>query len=201
MTTTPPTVTGFSRATGVSAPVRPTWMSIAVDRRQRLLGREFVRRRPARRARAEAEPLLQVELVDLVDDAVDIVVEIRRASARSRGNAPGYRRPQYSRFISGLTGKPQASNASTMPICVSAGMSAHLAPGIGKEVAAAARGDLGIELAQRARGRVARIDEGLLALGLHLRVERQEIALGHVDLAAHLDDIGRARRQLLRDFA
>ena len=28
-TTTPPTVTGFSRATGVSAPVRPTWMSMA----------------------------------------------------------------------------------------------------------------------------------------------------------------------------
>ena len=27
-TTTPPTVTGLSRATGVSAPVRPTWMSI-----------------------------------------------------------------------------------------------------------------------------------------------------------------------------
>ena len=29
-TTTPPTVTGSSRATGVSAPVRPTWMSIAL---------------------------------------------------------------------------------------------------------------------------------------------------------------------------
>src|SRR6201999_3223413 len=39
------------------------------------LGREFVRDRPARRARDEAEPLLPVETVDLVDDAVDIVVE------------------------------------------------------------------------------------------------------------------------------
>ena len=28
-TTTPPTVTGLSLATGVSAPVRPTWISIA----------------------------------------------------------------------------------------------------------------------------------------------------------------------------
>ena len=28
-TTTPPTVTGCSLATGVSAPVRPTWISIA----------------------------------------------------------------------------------------------------------------------------------------------------------------------------
>jgi hypothetical protein len=32
-----------------------------------------------RGARAEAEALLQVEPVDLVDDAVDIVVEIRPA--------------------------------------------------------------------------------------------------------------------------
>ena len=29
-TTTPPTVTGSSLATGVSAPVRPTWISIAL---------------------------------------------------------------------------------------------------------------------------------------------------------------------------
>ena len=28
VTTTPPTVTGLSRATGVRAPVRPTWISI-----------------------------------------------------------------------------------------------------------------------------------------------------------------------------
>src|SRR6202000_3384400 len=40
------------------------------------LGREFVRDRPARRARHEAEPLLPVEAVDLVDDAVDVVVEL-----------------------------------------------------------------------------------------------------------------------------
>ena len=40
------------------------------------LGRELVRDRPARRARHEAEPLLPVEPVDLVDDAVDVVVEL-----------------------------------------------------------------------------------------------------------------------------
>ncbi len=42
----------------------------------RLLGGEFMRDRPARRARHEAEPLLPVEPVDLVDDAVDVVVEL-----------------------------------------------------------------------------------------------------------------------------
>ena len=40
-----------------------------------LLGRELVGDRPARAARNEAEPRLQVEPVDLVDDAVDVVVE------------------------------------------------------------------------------------------------------------------------------
>src|SRR5467141_3390703 len=39
------------------------------------LGRKLVRDRPARRARHEAEPFLPVEAVDLVDDAVDVVVE------------------------------------------------------------------------------------------------------------------------------
>ena len=47
----------------------------AVEDRGRLLGREFVRDRPARAARHEAEPLLPVEPVDLVDHAVDVVAE------------------------------------------------------------------------------------------------------------------------------
>ena len=74
---TPPTKTGFSRATGVSAPVRPTCTSIALDLGRRLLGRELVRDREARRARDEAEPLLGGERVHLVDHAVDVVGEPR----------------------------------------------------------------------------------------------------------------------------
>ena len=57
------------------------------------LGRELVRDRPARRARDEAEPLLPVEAVDLVDDAVDVVVELGAASARSRGGRRAVPRP------------------------------------------------------------------------------------------------------------
>src|SRR6185437_2678495 len=40
------------------------------------LGREFVCDAPARRSRDEAEPLLPVDAIDLVDDAVDVVVEL-----------------------------------------------------------------------------------------------------------------------------
>ena len=68
-----------------------------LDDRRRPLGGEFVRDRPARAARDEAEPLLQREVVDLVDDAVDVVAErralrldravMRRASPPPNGRA------------------------------------------------------------------------------------------------------------------
>ena len=51
-----------------------------LDDRHRLLGRELVRDRPAGRARDEAEPLLERKIVDLVDDAVDVVAERRALS-------------------------------------------------------------------------------------------------------------------------
>ena len=43
-----------------------------LEHRFGFLGREFVGERPARRLGDEAEPLLPVEPVDLVDDAVDV---------------------------------------------------------------------------------------------------------------------------------
>src|SRR5438874_7124736 len=45
----------------------------------RLLGGEFMRQGPARRAAAHAEPVLQVEIVDLVDDPVDVVGQLAAA--------------------------------------------------------------------------------------------------------------------------
>ena len=59
----------------------------------RLLGRELVRDRPARTARHEAEPLLPVEPVDLVDDAVDVVVELGALWPRCRDGRRASRRP------------------------------------------------------------------------------------------------------------
>ena len=52
----------------------------AAQDRGRLLGREFVRGGPARRARHEAQPLLQIEPVHLVDHAVDVVSRGQGAS-------------------------------------------------------------------------------------------------------------------------
>jgi hypothetical protein len=63
-------------------------------------------------------------------------------------------------------------------------------------------GDLRVDLAQRAGGGVARIDVGALAGGLGGCVERGEIIVPEVDLAAHLDDVRPAvARQTVRELA
>ena len=75
-TTTPPTVTGSSTATGVSAPVRPTWMVMSRQPGLGLFGGEFMGQRPARCAADHAQALLPVAAVHLVDDAVDVIGQI-----------------------------------------------------------------------------------------------------------------------------
>ena len=76
-TITPPTPTGSSRPTGVSLPVRPTWMSIASSVVSAFSAGNLCAR-PQRGARADlAEPLLPVEPVDLVDHAVDVERQVR----------------------------------------------------------------------------------------------------------------------------
>ena len=83
-TVVPPTNTGSSLATGVSLPVRPTWIVDALSTRRLLLRRVLVRHRPARLARLEAELLLQRAVVDLVDHAVDVERQLVALRARSR---------------------------------------------------------------------------------------------------------------------
>ena len=55
VTTTPPTVTGVSRATGVSVPVRPTWMSMPLQDRRSPARRGTCARSPSA-ARATTKP-------------------------------------------------------------------------------------------------------------------------------------------------
>ena len=73
---TPPTPTGSSLPTGVSDAGAADLDFDVLEHGHGPLGRKLVRDRPARAARDEAEPLLPVEPVDLVDDAVDVVVEL-----------------------------------------------------------------------------------------------------------------------------
>ncbi len=87
-TMTPPTLTGSRSATGVSAPVRPTWMMMAFSRVRACSAGNLCADRPARRAAHEAQPLLPVDAVDLVDDAVDVVGQRRPLDAHLAVEGP-----------------------------------------------------------------------------------------------------------------
>jgi hypothetical protein len=65
---------------------------------------------------------------------------------------------------------------------------AHLAPGVGEEAKRSRRSDRCVQLPKRAGGRVARVAKEPVAGRLLTLVERNELGLGHIDLAAHLAD-------------
>ena len=78
-TVTPPTWTGSSTANGCRSPNLPTFHCDAVQRRDLRRRRELPGDRPARVAPDDAEAPLQLDVVDLDDDAVDL--EVERAAA------------------------------------------------------------------------------------------------------------------------
>ena len=144
LTVVPPTNTGSSLATGVSLPVRPTWISIALQARRLLLRRVLLRHRPARLARLEAEPLLQRAVVDLVDDAVDVERQRRRAAPRRpRGRRPARRRPRRRACIGLDRQAHRRRSASSSAASASAGSSqpCDLAQAVGEEAERPLGGD------------------------------------------------------------
>ena len=163
------------------------------------LGGELVGERPARRGRAEAEPRLQVEPVDLVDHAVDVVAEgraLRLDGAVLRQHVLGAVAEPHQR----IGREPELAQPGDRRALRGAERRRDLAPGIGEEAQRPRRADPRVELAQAAGGGVARVGEGAAAgLGLP-RVQRGEVGMAHVGLAAHLEHLGRAG-QLVRDVA
>ena len=119
LTVTPPTWTGSSTANGCRSPNLPTFhmMSLSVgDLRRR---RELPGDRPARIAPDDAQAALQLELVDLDDDAVDLEVQRAAAVLPRAGTA---RRPpprSSSRSTSPLTRKPCSRSHSRPRQCES----------------------------------------------------------------------------------
>ncbi len=169
-----------------------------------LLRRKFMRERPAWCAPDKAQPRLPVEPVDLVDDTVDVERQIgahpldvainvqRRLGRRRNGEQVRHRKAPAAQRIDHLClGRPRHGGG--------------FAPAMRQETQRARRGNARILLPQRSGGGVARIGElarafGRLRLGQQARVQRQEIGLGHVNLAAHLEQLGRVIGQLARNI-
>jgi len=150
-----------------------------------------VRDRPTRRGRAKAEPRLKPEVVYLVDDAVDVIAK-RRPLGLDGAVAGKQRLGPVAKHGERVGAEAEIGEAAERAKLGAGQRFRHCAPGIGEEPQRPGSGDRGIELAQAAGGGVARVGEGLAAgFGLP-RVQRGEIGMAHVDLAAHLEDLGRA---------
>jgi hypothetical protein len=158
----------------------------AVQPRDRRRGRELPGDRPARIAPDDAQAALELDVVDLDHDAVDFEVELAaallpRAAPLDHlvlGRQPGdVVVDAEAVLLEPLKRVPMAREADPV------GDSDAIGPHRQRAVA----GELGVELADRPRGRVARVHEGRQALLGAALVERGEVRQRHVDLAADLE--------------
>ena len=164
-----------------------------------LLGSELVRDRPARAARHKTEPLLPVEPVELIDDAVDVVVELGTplTDAAVKRQHLIHRADNLGKRVDLETDLAEPFDHAGLR---RRGLVGDLAPRVGEEVQRTRRGDARVLLPQRTGRRVARVGEHLLlGRGLAL-VEREEVGPGHVDFAADLARRGNFALQLVRDL-
>ena len=150
--------------------------------------------RPARRLGDEAEPLLPVEPVDLVDHAINIEGQVR-----ARGFDGPIMRNQRIQAIDARQHvrhrQAPAGNCLHDAELRVGGQRAMCAPAMGEETQRPAGGDGGVLLAQRTGGGIARIGElarlfRIVGLGEQALVERHEVALGHVDFTTYLEQVG-----------
>ena len=150
------------------------------------LGRELKSDGPARRAGGKAQVELLLEAVDLYDYAVDVVVQVAAMLERLGAELVDLSR----RGAAGNVGVDTKAGATQPVEKLALAVDVQrigIGDGIDKGSQVAACRDLGILLTQAAGGGVARVGEGVAALGIGLVVQAHKAALGHVDLAADLD--------------
>jgi hypothetical protein len=117
VTVTPPTNTGFSRATGVSAPVRPTWMSIASTTVNASCGGYLCA--TAQRGSRERKPRRRCRSSELTLYTTPSMSKGRLSrSAAMRWWKPASASPPSTTARCSQTGRPKAASASSMPAWV-----------------------------------------------------------------------------------
>src|SRR5712691_10334036 len=161
--------------------------------RLRLFRRVLERDRPARRARDEPELELLIETIDLDHHAVDLVVELV-ALALPLGVV-------LEDVVDTGQPAPVLVDAKAHPFEPAQHVPLRTARAarierVHERLQVAAPRDAGIDLADAAGGRVARIHIAGLALRLHLGVKALEGRDREIDLASHLEDVGQARKRL-----
>ena len=160
-------------------------------------GGKLVRNRPARGGRAEPQAGLQGQVIDLVDDAVDVIAQGRplRLDQRVMVQQPGRAQGADRQAIGLESHRVQTCNRSGL---CGRQRRRDFPPGIGKEPQGARGGDAGVKLPQAARSGVARVGKGLVPPRRLPRVQGGKVGVRHIDLATHLQHL-RCPDQALRD--
>ena len=150
------------------------------------LGRELKGNGPARRTGGKAQVELLLKAIDLYDHAVDVVVQVAAVLERLGTELVDLGRRGATSHV-GVDAKAGATQPiEELALAVDV-QRVGIGDGVDKGGQIAARRDLGVFLAQAAGGGVARVGEGVAALGIGLVVQAHKAALGHIDLAAHLN--------------
>ena len=151
-----------------------------------LLRRELEGDGPARCAGGEAEIGLLVEPIDLHNHTVDVVIQV--SAMRERIGAEGVNLLGRGAACHGcVDGKARLAQPVEERMLGVHMQGRRVGDRVDEGGKAARRGDLGVLLAQAARGGVAGVGKGLATLGVGLRIQTSEAALGHVDLTTDLD--------------
>ena len=170
------------------------------EHRFRLLGGKLMGDGPARRAAHKTQPPLPVEAVDFVNHAIDVERQLgalgRQLVIGGQHLIDGSAELGFGRHRKA----PALELLKILPVGLPRGFVSE-PPGVGEQLQGARGGDAGVELAQGAGGGVARIGEDFGAfLGL-CRIERGEVLLGHIDLAANLDQLRCFAHEKIRQAA
>jgi len=176
----------------------------AFDLGGHLLRRVLVCHGPARFAGLEAQVALQLQGVDLVDDAVDVVRQ--RIPARAHLLVKCYQFSSTYRNLYLRCDRKSPRFQRLQHLVVRAkhrpalGRRRDRAQAVGKKTQGPLGGDVGVELAHSACGGIARVHKGLAALLALALVQRIKVGAAHVDLAAHFQNRRHTRRQGQRNL-
>ena len=172
----------------------------AAQQRGLLLRRVLVRHRPTWLARDEAQAALQLDTVDFVDHAIDVERQGVAALAHGLVKVHEVFRSERHRAVDTHRQAERSQRIERGAVRLRRGPAYALTQAIGEEAQGPLGRHAGVELAHRASGGVARVDESLAAM-LALRfVHALEVGATHVDLAAHFKYRWRVAVQTQRDL-